>query len=141
MRMYARAIVIVGIVAAGVLAAAQGAKTPSQAAAFLGTWTVTMTAPDEMKGDQVTVRIWEKNGSVAASIQTRQEGPAIEATGVLLDGDMLIFTVSHQGKPPMRENGAPIWATFTLTRDGDSLKLAQTLEQSATIKRGVGRRQ
>jgi hypothetical protein len=41
----------------------------------------------------------------------------------------------------MRENGAPIWATFTLTLDGDSLKLAQTLERSETIKRGVGRRQ
>ena len=142
MRMYARAMVIVGILSAGMLAAApQVAKIPSQAAAFLGTWTVTMTAPDEMKGDKVTVRIWDKNGSVAASIQTRQEGPAIEATGVLLDGDMLIFTVSHRGKPPMQENGAPIWATFTLTLDGDSLKLAQTLERSATIKRGVGRRQ
>jgi len=142
MRMYARAIVIVGILTASMLAAApQGAKIPSQAAAFLGTWTVTMTAPDEMKGDKVTVRIWDKNGSVAASIQTRQEGPVIEATGVLLDADMLIFTVSHQGKPPMRENGAPIWATFTLTLDGDSLKLAQTLERSETIKRGVGRRQ
>jgi hypothetical protein len=142
MRMYARAIVIVGILAAGTLAAApQVAKIPSQAAAFLGTWTVTMTAPDEMKGDQVTVRIWDKNGSVAASIQTRKEGPASEATGVLLDGNMLIFTVSNQGKLPMRENGAPIWATFTLTLDGDSLKLAQMLERSATIKRGVGRRQ
>jgi hypothetical protein len=142
MRMYAQAIVIVGMLTAGMLAATpQVAKIPSQAAAFLGTWTVTMTAPDEMKGDKVTVRIWDKNGSVAASIQTRPEGPAIEATGVLLDGDMLIFTVSHQGKPPMRENGAPIWATFTLTLDGDSLKLAQTLERSTTIKRGVGRRQ
>src|SRR6187200_3411595 len=96
MRIYARAIVIVGILTAGMLAAAQVAKVPTQAAAFLGTWTVTMTAPDEMKGDKVTVRIWDKNGSLAASIQTRQEGPAIEATGVLLDADMLIFTVSHQ---------------------------------------------
>jgi len=41
---------------------------------------------------------------------------------VLLDGTMLIFTLSHQAKPPMTENGAPIWATFTLTLDGDSLR-------------------
>ncbi len=142
MRICARAMVVVGILAAGMAtAAAQGTKIPAQAAPFLGTWTVTMTAPDAMKGTQVTVRIWDRNGSVAASIQTRQEGVANEATGVLLDGDMLIFTIGHHGKPPMLENGAPIWATFTLTLDGDSLQLAQTLERSVTIKRGVGRKQ
>ena len=142
MRIYARAIVIVGILSGGMLAAApQVAKIPSQAAAFLGTWTVTMTAPEEMKGRILTVRIWNKDGRLTASFQTAPNAPASEATGVLSDGNMIVASIGHHAQRPMRENGAPIWVTFTLTLDGDSLKLAQTLERSATIKHGVGRKQ
>ena len=70
-----------------------------------------------------------------------QNAPASEATGVLSDGNMIVSSVGHHAQRPMRENGAPIWAAFTLTLDGDSLNLAQMLERSVTIKRGVGRRQ
>ena len=142
MRMYAQAIVIVGMLTAGMLAATpQVAKIPSQAAAFLGTWTVTMTAPEEMKGHVLTVRIWNKDGRLTASVQTAPNAPASEATGVLSDGNMIVASIGHHAQRPMRENGAPIWVTFTLTLDGDSLRLAQTLERSATIKHGVGRKQ
>jgi len=143
MRVFAQLVVMSGLLTTGVVAAApQAASTPpSQAAAFLGSWTVTMTAPEEMKGDVLTVRIWNKDGRLAASVQTNPNAPASEATGVLSDGNIIIASIGHHAQRPMRENGAPIWATFTLTLDGDSLKLAQTLERSTTIKRGVGRRQ
>ena len=143
MRLFAQLVVIAGLLTTGVVAAAtQAASTPpAQAAAFLGTWTVTMTAPEEMKGDVITVRIWNKDGRLAASVQTRPTFPVIVATGVLSDGNMVVVSIGHHAQRPMRKNGAPIWATFTLTLDGDSLRLAQTLERSATIKHGVGRKQ
>jgi len=143
MRVFAHLVVIVGLLTTGVVAATpQAASTPpSQAAAFLGTWTVTMTAPEEMKGHILTVRIWNKDGRLTASFQTAPNAPASEATGVLSDGNMIVASIGHHAQRPMRENGAPIWVTFTLTLDGDSLRLAQTLERSATIKHGVGRKQ
>ena len=143
MRVLAQLAVMVGLLATGVVAATPQAAstTTSQAAAFLGTWTVTMTAPEEMKGDVLTVRIWNTDGRLMASVQTAPNAPASEATGVLSDGNMIVASIGHHAQRPMRENGAPIWATFTLTLDGDSLRLAQTLERSTTIKRGVGRKQ
>ena len=79
------------------------------------------------------MRIWENNGVVGASIQIgkfrHQTRP-----GIFHDGDMLVLTISHAAEPGIRENGAPIWAVISLTRDGDSMKTAQMLERSQTIK-------
>ena len=97
-----------------------------------------MTEPAAFKGSQQTVRVWDKNGVIGASIQIGKF-PAIEATGIFKDGDMLVLTISHEAG--MRENGAPIWAVVSLTRDGDTLKTAQMLEKSLTINRGVGKKQ
>jgi hypothetical protein len=143
MRMFGQLAVMVGLLTTGVVAATpQAASTLSSPAdAFLGTWTVTMTAPEEMKGTVLTVRIWNQDGRLTASVQTNPNAPVSEATGVLSDGNLIVASIGHHAQRPMMENGAPIWATFTLTLDGDSLKLAQTLERSATIKRGVGRKQ
>ena len=117
----------------------QGAAlTPAQAAAFMGTWVIDMTEPAAFKAKH-TVRIWDKNGVVAASLQA---GNTIEATGIHKDGDMLVLTFSHEAKPqPLLENGAPLWAVISLTLDGDTMKVAQMLERSQTIKRGTGKRQ
>jgi hypothetical protein len=121
------------------LAGGQGSPFPdAQAATFIGTWAFTMTEPEAFKGSQQTVRVWEKNGVISASVQIGKF-PAIEATGIFKDGDMLVLTISHEAG--MRENGAPIWAVISLTRDGDTLKTAQMLEKSQTIKRGVGNKQ
>jgi len=47
----------------------QGAVlTPAQVAPFLGTWVIEMTDPPAFKGTH-TVRVWDKNGVVAASVQ------------------------------------------------------------------------
>ena len=121
------------------LAGGQGTPSPdAQAATFIGTWAFTMTEPAAFKGSQQTVRVWDKNGVIGASIQIGKF-PAIEAAGIFKDGDMLVLTISHEAG--MRENGAPIWAVVSLTRDGDTLKTAQMLEKSQTIKRGVGKKQ
>jgi hypothetical protein len=123
------------------LAGGQGTPFPdAQAATFIGTWAFTMTEPEAFKGSQQTVRIWEKNGVIRASIQIGKF-PAIEATGSFKDGDMLVLTISYEAQPGMQENGAPIWAVISLIRDGDSMKIAQMLERSQTIKRGVGKKQ
>jgi hypothetical protein len=120
-------------------ASAQQKSTPqAPAAPFVGTWAFTMTEPEAFKGTQQTVRIWEKSGVIGASVQIGKF-PAIEATGIFNDGDMLVLTINHEAG--MRENGAPIWAVISLTRDGDTLRTAQMLERSQTIKRGVGRKQ
>jgi len=122
-------------------ASGQGsALTPAQAAAFMGTWVFTMTEPEALKGSPQTVRIWDKNGVVAASVQTGRFPPT-NVTGILKDGDMLVLAISHEAQPAMLENGAPIWAVISLTLDGDTMKTAHMLERSQTIKRGTGKRQ
>jgi len=116
-------------------AGAQGSTINSvQAGAFLGTWTVEMTSPDAFKGTQETVRIWEKDGIVAASVQIGRFPPN-EVTGILKDGDLLVLTTTF------RENGQPIWAVIALKVDGATMALAQMMERSETIKRGTGKKQ
>jgi hypothetical protein len=114
--------------------------TAAQARAFLGTWVIEMTEPPEFKGTH-TVRIWERNRVLVASFQAGAPF-AIEATGLHTDGSMLVLTFSHNASPkPLLENGAPIWAVIALTLDGDTMKVAQMLERSRTIKRGSGKKQ
>ena len=115
------------------------ALTPAQAAAFIGTWVIDMTEPPEFRATH-TVRIWDNNGVVTASVQTGKSPPN-NVTGILKDGDMLVLTISHEAQPGMLENGEPIWAVISLTLDGDTMKTAYMLERSPTIKRGTGKRQ
>jgi hypothetical protein len=140
---FAQLLTMVGVLTIGVVAATPQASStpPSQVAAFLGTWTVTMTAPKEMEGDVLTVRIGNTDGRLTVSVQTAPNAPASEATSVMSDRNMIVAAIGHHAQRPIRENGAPIWAMFTLTLDGDTLMLAQSMERSATIKRGVGRKQ
>lgn len=115
--------------------------SPNEAKPFLGTWIIEMTEPAAFKGTH-TVTIWERSGALAASLQTNPNYPAIEATSIQRDGNMLVLTISHQAKPgPLMENGAPIWAVISFALEGDTLKVAQMLERSQTIKRGTGQRQ
>lgn len=122
-------------------ASGQGAAvTPQQATPFMGTWVFTMTEPAHFKGSQQTVRIWNQNGRVAASVQTGKF-PANNVTGIHMDGDMLVLTISHAAQLPIMENGVPLLAVILLTLDGDAMRMAQMLEQSETIKRGIGKKQ
>ena len=115
--------------------------TSADAKPFLGVWVIEMTEPAAFKGTH-TIRIWDRNGTVAASLQTNPNFPAAEATGIHRDGNMLVLTLSHEAKPePLLENGKPIWAIISLVLDRDTMKVAQMLERSQTIKRGTGRRQ
>ena len=113
---------------------------PADAKPFLGVWVIEMNEPPEFKGTH-TIRIWDNNGTVAASFQTNPKFPAIEATGIHTDGNMLVLTLSHQAEPhPMQENGMPIWAVVSAVLDGTTMKVALMLERSQTIKRGTGSR-
>jgi hypothetical protein len=91
-------------------------------------------------GSQQTVRIWNKDGVIGASVQVGISPPT-DVTGVVKDGDMLVLTVSHEARPQILENGAPIWAVISLTLSGDTMSMAQMLERSQTIKRGTGKKQ
>jgi hypothetical protein len=136
------------LVAGLLVIAAPGARgqsaaplNPADAKPFLGVWVIEMTEPPEFKGAH-TIRVWDDKGTVAASLQTNPKFPAIEATGVHRDGNMLVLTISHRAKPhPLQENGVPIWAVVSGVVDGDSMKVALMLERSQTIKRGAGNRQ
>ena len=122
-------IVVLGL---GVVAA--GAQTSnvdsSKVAAFMGTWPLTMTNP---AGAHETVRIWAEDGVVKASVQAGRF-PAIAATGILKDADVLVLTLTRF------ENGKPDRAVVALTLDGDTMKMSQMLELSETIKRGSGKK-
>jgi len=106
------------------------ALPPSSASAFMGTWPLTMTNPE---GARETVRILDESGVVKASVQAGRF-PAINATGILKDGDVLVLTLTRF------ENGKPDRAVVALTLDGDTMNMAQMLEFSQTIKRGSGKR-
>jgi hypothetical protein len=126
------ALAVVLLICVATVARGQGATVPSsQATAFIGTWTLAMTNP---ANSEQTVRIWDKNGIVGASLQVGKFPPT-DITGILKDGDMLVLTTT------LRENGAPIWAVIALTLDGQTMNMAQMLQQSQTIKRGSGKRQ
>jgi hypothetical protein len=136
------------LVAALLVVTAPGARgqnapplNPADAKSFLGVWVIEMTEPAAFKGTH-TIRVWDNSGTVAASLQTNPNFPAIEATGVYRDGNMLVLTISHHAKPhPMQENGIPIWAVVSAVVNGETMKVAQMLERSQTIKRGAGNRQ
>jgi hypothetical protein len=119
-------------------ASGQGpALTRAQATTFMGTWVFAMTNP---AGSEQTVKIWDRNGVVAASVQVGKFPPT-EVTGIVKDGDLLVLTISHDARPALVENGSPIWAVISLTRDGEKMEMAQMLERSQTIKRGTGKKQ
>ena len=129
------------LVVTGSTAGGQGtAVTPQHATAFMGTWTFTMTEPEHFKGTQQTVRIWNQKGTVAASVQVGKFPPN-NVTGIYKDGDMLVLTISRDAQSAMMENGVRLWAVFSLTLDGDTMKMAQMLEHSETIKKGAGKKQ
>ena len=113
--------------------------TPAHVAPFMGTWAITMTEPKEFKGSQQTVKIWDQDGRVAASVQVGATPNVV--TGVHRDGEMLVLTLSHDARPPILENGAPISAVILLTLEGDTMRMALMLEKSQTIKRGTGKKQ
>ncbi len=123
--------VAVLVLLAAAAAAQRVAIKSSEASRFNGTWVFTMTNPE---GSEQTVRIWEKNGVVSASLQIGKFPPN-DITGILKDGDVLVLTTT------LRENGAPIWAVIALTLDGETMNMAQMLQRSQTIKRGAGQRQ
>jgi len=109
------------------------AANAAQATAFLGTWKIEMSSPPELIGTNETVRIWDKSGTVAASLQVGNF-PANDVTGILKDGELLLLTTT------LRENGQPIWVAISLKVEGDTMMLAQMMERSATIKRGSGKK-
>ena len=119
----------------------QIALKPADVTPFLGVWPIEMNEPPEFKGTH-TIRVWDNGGTVAASLQSNPNFAAIEATGIHSDGNMLVLSISHQAKPrPLQENGVPIWAVVSAVVDGNTMKIALTLERSSTIKRGMGKRQ
>src|SRR5436309_12532329 len=80
------------VLLAGPTAAAQGSRLDSsQASAFMGTWVFIMSNP---AGASETVRIWDKNGIVAASVQSGRF-PPIDVSGILKDGDMLALNATR----------------------------------------------
>jgi hypothetical protein len=131
---------VIPVVAVATVIGQAAAVTPQQAAPFIGTWVFTMTHPPEFKNSPHTVRIWEENGKVAASVQAGKFPPN-NATGIYQDGDMLVLSISRDAPSAVRENGLPIWIVASLTRDGDGMKMSLMLEPSVTIKKGTGRKQ
>jgi hypothetical protein len=115
-------------------AGGQPATRSSEMAAFMGTWIFDMTDPPDLVGGTETVRIFEKNGAIAATAQVGKMPPN-DVTGILTDGDLLVLTTT------MRENGQPIWVVISLKRTGEVMRLSQMMEQSRTIKRGTGKKQ
>lgn len=130
---------VVVILCSGAVAAQGSSPSSRDAGVFIGTWALTMTEPDELKGTQQVIRIWDQGGVLAASLQIGKFPPNT-VTGILKDGDILVLTISRNAPRAIRENGVPIWAVISLTLDDEMMRMAQTLERSRTIKRGAGKK-
>ena len=110
----------------------QGSKLDSsQASAFMGTWVIAMEIP---QGAQETVKIWDEDGKVAASVQSGRF-PPLTVKDIARAGDSLVLRVERW------ENGKPKQAVVTLTRDGELMKMTQELEGSRVTQHGSGKRQ
>ena len=103
----------------------------SKASVFLGTWTINMTEP---KGALETVRIWDNDGKVAATVQT-ERFPPVAVSDVAKMGRSLVLAATRF------ENGKPIQAIVILTLDGETMNMIQELEGSSLTKRGSGKQQ
>ena len=101
------------------------------ASAFIGTWVIAMSNP---QGATETLRIWDQNGVMAATVQSGRF-PPLKVTGAMKDGAVLVLTTTRF------ENGKEDRAVIALTVDGETMTMAQMLEFSQTIKRGSGKRQ
>jgi hypothetical protein len=119
-------LVTLWILGIGTLAGQASNIPASQITAFIGEWTFVMTNPPS---SEQTVKIWDENGVAAATLQVGKF-PATKVTGIFQDGNVLVLTTTA------RENGVPIWVVIALTREGDTMRLAQMMQQSQTIKRG-----
>ena len=84
----------------------------------------------EPPNSEQTVKVWDNNGIVDASLQI-SKFPPNEATGILKDGDVLILTTT------VRENGVQIWAVVALKREGNTMVMSQMIEHSPVVKRGI----
>ena len=95
METFRRALLVAGFLAiAAAGARGQSAQlNPANAKPFLGVWVIEMTEPAVFKGTH-TIRVWDNSGTVAASLQTMPDSPAIEATGIHRDGNMLVLTLN-----------------------------------------------
>ena len=103
----------------------------SEAKAFIGTWVFRMTEPP---GAQETVRIIDRGGTIAATVQA-QQFPPIEVSDVAKFGEVLILGATRF------ENGKPVQALVILRPNGDTMSMIQELEGSTITKRGSGKRQ
>jgi len=125
------AILIAALLVASSATIAQSASIPTTAASeFIGTWTFTMTNPPNT---QQTVKVWDETGRLAASIQVGKFPPN-SVTGIMKDGDVLYLSAT------LRENGQPIWAVIALSMDVGTMRLAQMMQNSQTVKRGTAER-
>jgi hypothetical protein len=121
-----------GLLLAGPAAGGQGSTlASSEARAFIGTWVFAMTEP---KGAQETVRITDKVGQIAATVQA-QQFPPIEVSDVAKIGENLILRATRF------ENGKPIEALVILKLNGGTMNMIQELEGSVVTKRGSGKQQ
>src|SRR5690349_746972 len=99
----------------GAVSGWQSATLPSsQGTAFVGTWVIAMSNP---AGATETVRIRDENGRLTASLQSGRF-PPINATGVFIDHDMLLLTLTRF------ENGKPDRAVIALTVKDDVMNMS-----------------
>jgi hypothetical protein len=123
-----RAFCIVGLLFGFTIGATAQQSTVKAADArqFIGTWEFTMTNP---AGGHETVRVWDNNGVLAATVQAGRF-PPIPVSGILKDGDILVLTSTRF------ENGKPDRSIVAITPKDDGMTFAQMLEFSPDIKRG-----
>ncbi len=105
----------------------------SEAEEFMGTWLITLDNTFATWQENLVIR--DVSGKVAASVGVAGQDTSLNIQGIVKDGKSLVFTLERW------ENGQPIEAVMTVTRDGEMIGVVQTLEGSEFPHYGSGERQ
>ena len=114
-RRLAVAVALLGIVVSPRAAWAQSELDASEAAAFMGTWTVSLET-DQGSFD-LPLEIEDQGGKVAANVGLPPGGEIVAVTDITRSDERLVLSYDIDG------GGQLIPATLTLTPDGEGLRV------------------
>jgi hypothetical protein len=126
-----RAMVVAALVVTPIAAAAQAGVASADAAAFLGSWTVTLDSPQG--AFEQTIDIKDASGKVAATLTSPVAPGPTEITDISKTGNDLVLKFAGDFQ------GQAFTAAITLTPDGDkSAKVSMNIMDGMFVMDGKG---
>jgi hypothetical protein len=125
------ALAVLAFVLSPIVAAAQSSLATAEAAAFLGTWTISLESPQGAFEQTLTLK--DAAGKVAGQISNQMAPGAIDITDIAKSGTDLVLKFAGDFQ------GQAFTAKITLTPDGsDKAKVSFDVMDGAFVMEGTG---